>query len=136
MTDKTDNSETPSPLSEEEVRKLVQREIAQRERLREQEKQMQDDRDRAVEEIDRHRRIIEEEKRKYYESHPDYHEYINEMGEVEWLTTEEMREREQLFDDEIEELETGKKRALMLFYASNLYLGIVMLMLCVDTMLA
>ena len=31
--------------------------------------------------------------------------------------------------------ETGKKQALMLFHASNMYLGIVMLMLCVNTML-
>jgi len=98
-------------LTEEEIRALVQREIAERERLRTLEKQIQNDRDRTKEEIMRYREIIDEEKRKYYESHPEYREYINEAGELEWLTKEEIRQREQLFDSEIEELETGKKQA-------------------------
>ena len=99
------------PLSEEEIRALVQREIAERERVRTLEKQIQDDRDRTKEEIVRYREIIDEEKRKYYESHPEYREYINEAGELEWLTNEEIHQREQLFDSEIEELDSGKKQA-------------------------
>jgi hypothetical protein len=122
----TDNPETPHPMSEEEIRELVRREIAEREKLRKLEKQVQQERDQALEDIDLHRKIIEEEKRKFYESNPDYHEYINEIGEVEWLTTEEMRAREQLFDDEIEELESGKKRAqIVLFLVFGLFLATV-----------
>jgi hypothetical protein len=122
----TDKPETPHPMSEEEIRELVRREIAEREKLRKLEKQVQQERDQALEDIDLHRKIIEEEKRKFYESNPDYHEYINEIGEVEWLTTEEMRAREQLFDDEIEELESGKKRAqIVLFLVFGLFLATV-----------
>ena len=126
----TEKPKTPHPNSEEEIRKLVQREIAEREKLREMEKQIQQERGKALEDIDLHRKIIEEEKRKYYESHPDYHEYVNEMGEVEWLTTEEMRARDQLFDDEIEELESGKKRAqIVLFLVFGLFLATVALVI-------
>jgi hypothetical protein len=126
----TDKSKESQPKSEEDIRKLVQREIAEREKLRELEKKVQKERDRALEDIDLHRKIIEEEKRKYYESHPDYHEYVNEMGEVEWLTTEEMRARDQLFDDEIEELESGKKRAqIVLFLVFGLFLATVALII-------
>ena len=118
------------PLSDKEIRKLVQREIAKREELRAQEKQILEDRGRTKEEIDRYQKIIEDEKRKYYESHPDFHEYINELGEIEWLTAEEIRDREQLFDDEIEELETGKKRAqLLLIVVFGLFLCAVALVI-------
>jgi|GEM_PF-1445780 len=126
----SDSPETPESLSEEEVRKLAQRQIAQREKLRELEKQIQQDRDNALQAVERHRKIIEDEKRKYYESHSDYHEYVNEMGEVEWLTTEELQAREQLFDDEIEELESGKKKAqLLLFLVLGLFLAAVVVVI-------
>jgi len=125
-----DDSPDKTESSEEEIRKLAQRQIAQREKLRELEKQIQQDRDKALTEVERHRKIIEEEKRKYYESHPDYHEFVNEMDEVEWLTTEEFQSREQLFDDEIEELESGKKRAqILLFVVFGLFLAAVVLMI-------
>jgi hypothetical protein len=117
-------------LTEEEIRALVQREIAEREKIRLLEKQIQDDRDRTKEEIIRYREIIDEEKRKYYESHPEYREYINESGELEWLTEEEIRQREQLFDSEIEELETGKKQAKwVLFLVFGLLFAAIILVI-------
>jgi hypothetical protein len=126
--------EEKPPLTEEEIRRLVQREISEREKIRDLEKRIQDERGRAKEEIERHRQIIEEEKRRYYESHPEYHEYINENGELEWLTTEEIRQREMLFDDEIEELESGKKRAqVYLLLGFGLFLVAVVIIIALLT---
>lgn len=101
-------------LSDDEIRKLAQREISEKEKLRAQERSVSQQRTSEKVDIDRKKKIIEEERRKYYESNPDYQEYINETGEIEWLTKEEVREREGLFDDEMEELESGKKRAQFL----------------------
>lgn len=101
-------------LSDDEIRKLAQREISEREKLRAQERSDSQQRTSDKDDIDRQKKIIDEERRKYYESNPDYQEYVNEAGEIEWLTKDEIREREGLFDDEMEELESGKKRAQFL----------------------
>ncbi len=103
-------------MSDEEIRKLVQREISEREKLRAQERADSQQRTSDKDEIDRQKRIINEERRKYYESKPDYQEFENEAGEIEWLTEEEIREREGLFDNGMEELESGKKRAQFLLF--------------------
>ena len=103
--------------SDEEIRKLVQHEISEREKLRAQERTVSEQRTSGKDDIDRQKKIIEEERRKYYDSNPDYQEYTNEAGEIEWLTKEEIREREGLFDDEMEELESGKKRAQFLLFS-------------------
>ena len=103
-------------MSDEEIRKLVQREISEREKLRAQERTVSQQRTSDKDEIERQKRIIDEERRKYYESNLNYQEFINEAGEIEWLTKEEIREREGLFDDEMEELESGKKRAQFLLF--------------------
>jgi hypothetical protein len=101
-------------MSDDEIRRLAKREISEREKLRAQERSDSQQRTSDKDDIDRKKKIIEEERRKYYESNPDYQEYISETGEIEWLTKEEIREREGLFDDEMEELESGKKRAQFL----------------------
>ncbi len=104
-------------MSDEEIRKLVQREISEREKLRAYERNVSLQRTADKDDIERYKRIIEEERRKYYETNSNYQEYVNEAGEIEWLTKEEIREREGFFDDEIEELESGKKRAQIFLFS-------------------
>ena len=118
------------PREEAELRKLIRRELENRDRLREQESGEQRRRwDEGF--SDERRKIIEEEIESFYRAKGGYQRYVNEDGDVEWLTEAQIREREQQIPVDIEELEVGQRAVRNRLIASALLIaiGIVLIML-------
>ncbi len=118
-----------TPREEEELRALVRRELESRDRLR---GDATKDRLWADSTLSEERRLfIEAEIARYYSERGDYREYETEEGEKEWLTEDEIRERERQLPVDMEELETGQQkvrnRVLILCVLS--FAGLVMLFL-------
>jgi hypothetical protein len=75
-------------------------------------------------------RIIEDEIRTFYKQKGDYRPYTNEDGDVEWLSEDEIHEREMQIPVDIEELEEGQKKI------RNRYILLVVLFFCALGLLA
>ncbi|HEY3294453.1 MAG TPA: PEGA domain-containing protein [bacterium] len=93
---------------EEELRHLIRKELESREQMRGAGPARMQHGSAGMPE-DR-RRIIEEEIEAYYLSRGGYQRVENEDGEVEWLTDDEIRERESQIPVDMEELEAGQRR--------------------------
>ena len=103
------------PREEENLRSLIRKELENRERLREagehrlpKPEELSDDR----------QRIIEDEIAAFYRAKGGYRRVVNEEGEVEWLTEQELRSREGQLPVDMEELADGQRRVrnrLLLF---------------------
>jgi hypothetical protein len=94
------------PHDEEELRRLIRKELESREKLR-------TIRSTAASRpgwSDERKQIIEQEIESFYGERGGHRRWENEDGEVEWLTEEEIREREQQVPVDIEELEVGQRR--------------------------
>jgi len=98
------------PREEEELRHLIRKELESRERMRGDEAGYQQARRDAKGLSAERRLIIEEEIESFYRTHGGYEQFLNEDGEIEWLTPEEMREREGQIPVDMEELEAGQRR--------------------------
>ncbi|MBI5059035.1 hypothetical protein HZB60_04545 [candidate division KSB1 bacterium] len=98
------------PREEEELRNLVRRELESREQLRGGEAGERRLRVQSGSLSAERRRVIEEEIAAFYHARGVYHPYRNEDGETEWLTEEEVTERERQIPVDIEELEVGQRR--------------------------
>ena len=102
-------------LSEEELRKQIRKELeAEAAQARERRRQRAaPQRDEAE---DLRRRILAEERRRFFQDSAEHFEYVNENGDIEWLTREEIAAREGYFDYEehVEDPQAGRKRFLLL----------------------
>ena len=98
------------PREEEELRSLVRRELESREQLRGSETGERKLRLQTGALSEERRRIIEEEIAAFHRARGVSRPYQNEEGETEWLTDEEVAERERQIPVDIEELEVGQRQ--------------------------
>ncbi|MFZ5432827.1 MAG: carboxypeptidase-like regulatory domain-containing protein [Calditrichota bacterium] len=118
------------PREEEELRRLIRKELENRERLRD--KHGEAERRQWTEDFsDERQRVIEEEIAAFYRSKGGYQRYENEDGEIEWLTDAEIREREQQIPVDIEELEVGQRQVRNRLIASVFLVVIVIALLMI-----
>ena len=94
------------PKEEKQLRSLIRKELEHREKLRSRSSSELDDGTLS----DERRRVIEDEIASFYQSKGGYQPYTNESGEVEWLSNDEILEREQQIPVDMEELEEGQRR--------------------------
>jgi hypothetical protein len=98
------------PREEEELRHLIRKELATREEMRGAQAGYQQVRHGSQVMSDERRQIIEDEIESYYLAKGGYQRVENEDGEVEWLTENELRERQGQIPVDMEELESGQRR--------------------------
>jgi hypothetical protein len=98
------------PREEEELRHLIRKELVSREQMRGSDSGYQHIRHGSQVFSEDRRRIIEDEIEAYYLAKGGYHRVENEEGDVEWLTDDELREREGQIPVDMEELEVGQRR--------------------------
>ncbi|RPH94526.1 PEGA domain-containing protein [candidate division KSB1 bacterium] len=116
------------PREEEELRHLVRKELEARERMRrERESDLRVRREAGGLSVDR-KRIIEAEIEDFYLS-KGYRRFENEDGELEWLSDEELREREGQLPIDMEELDVEQRRVRNRFILLAIlgFLGVVLL---------
>ncbi len=103
-----------SQYSEEELRKQIREELAAEAARAKERRQIASTPPRDEAETMR-RRILEEERRRFFQDSAEHFEYINENGDVEWLTREEITAREGYFDYEehVEDPLAGRRRFLI-----------------------
>jgi hypothetical protein len=116
---------------EQRLRELVRRELEARERMKAPDASpksaqwSQTDAERQ--------KIIADEIRRYYEARGNYQSFTNEEGEAEWLTAEEIAERQMQIPVDVEELEEGQKHVRAHFLVIAL-LGFLILTLMIFAM--
>jgi hypothetical protein len=108
---------------EEELRSLVRRELEARERLHSERTDDLRARRESGGFFEDRRRIIEEEIEAFYRE-KGYRRYENEDGEVEWLSDEELRDREGQLPVDMEELAVEQRRV------RNRFVFILLLAFC------
>lgn len=116
---------------EQRLRDLVRRELEARERMK-----APDVSPKSAQwnQADAERqKIIADEIRRYYEARGNYQSFTNEEGEVEWLTAEEIAERQKQIPVDVEELEEGQKHVRVHFMVIAL-LGFLILTLLIFAM--
>lgn len=113
---------------EEELRKLIRRELETRERLRSDRSGDLRARRDTLGLTEERQRIIEQEIEAFYRER-GYQRYENEDGEVEWLSDDELRDRMGQLPVDMEELETEQRRVRNRFMLIMLlaFCGIVLL---------
>jgi hypothetical protein len=95
------------PREEDELRQLIRKELESREELRKQRTRLAT----GVPEMNEERRkVIEAEIEAFYRARGGYLRVENEEGEVEWLSEQELSERERQIPVDMEELEEGQRR--------------------------
>ena len=103
-----------NPHKEEEIRKKIRENLERQEQERRRRREEQQQKlERAAEEAEI-QRLQREEEQRFYANRPDLIEYINELGEREYLTLEEIREREGYLDYEEKAENVEKMRRLLL----------------------
>jgi len=121
------------PREEEELRRLIRKELENRERLR---RQPGGEHGVHVEEggmSEERRWIIEQEIEAFYRDRGGYQRFENEDGEVEWLTEQEIREREHQLPVDMEELEVGQRKVRNRILLLSLLAFVVVVLLLVVT---
>jgi hypothetical protein len=121
------------PREEEDLRKLIRRELESREKIRGAsgaEARMHED---GAELSAERQRVIEEEIEAFYRAKGGYRRWENEDGEVEWLTDAEIREREGQIPVDMEELEVGQRRVRNRMVAISVLAFVVVVLLFVLT---
>jgi hypothetical protein len=116
------------PREEDELRNLIRKELESREQLKRKRTQIAT----AVPEMnEERRRIIEGEIEKFYRSKGGYLRVENEEGEIEWLSEDELKEREQQIPVDMEELEDGQRKVRWRIVAIIVlsFIGLVLLFL-------
>ncbi|MCB9357081.1 MAG: carboxypeptidase regulatory-like domain-containing protein [Calditrichaeota bacterium] len=111
---------------EQKLRELIRRELETREKLLS--KDSEEESGFTLNFVER-QRIIDDEIRKYYEAKGNYRRYENEDGEFEWLSEEEIRERERQIPIDAEELEVGQRsvRNYFLMIAVLVFVGALLM---------
>jgi hypothetical protein len=116
------------PREAEELRNLVRRELEARERLHSQRRGDLRARHEAGGLSAERRRIIEEEVEAFYRG-KGYRRYESEEGEVEWLSEDELLERERQLPVDMEELSVEQRRV------RNRFVFILLLIFCAVVLL-
>jgi hypothetical protein len=111
---------------EQELRKLIRRELKNRESLRGTGGELSPGGTVLNEE---RRRIIEEEIRKFYLGKGGYKPYENENGDVEWLTESEAKERDRQIPVDMEELGEGQRRVRLRILMMTILAFVVVVLL-------
>jgi hypothetical protein len=109
------------PREEEQFRDLIRRELENRERLRGSDEHRLPKPENVSED---RQRIIEDEIAAFYRAKGGYRRVVNEEGEVEWLTEQELQERDGQLPVDMEELEDGQRRVrnrILLFVLLGLF---------------
>jgi hypothetical protein len=114
------------PREEQELRKLIRRELDNRERLHDTGGGLSPD---GMEINEERRRIIEAEIKSYYLGKGGYKPYENEQGDVEWLTEAEAVERERQIPVDMEELEVGQRRVRLRILMMTILAFVVVVLL-------
>jgi hypothetical protein len=116
---------------EQRLRELVRRELEARERMKAPDVSPQSA---QWNQADQERqKIIADEIRRFYEARGNFQSFTNEEGEVEWLTAEEIAERQKQIPVDVEELEEGQKHVRVHFVVIAL-LGFLILALLIFAM--
>ncbi len=114
---------------EDELRRLIRKELETREQLRGSDAGYQQARRGSQDMNEDRRRIIEDEIEAFYLARGDYVRHVNEDGDVEWLTRSELRERESQIPVDMEELEEGQRRVRnrLLLLIGLVFVGVILL---------
>ena len=115
------------PKEEKQLRRIIRKELENRERLRGDPVLPADGADVS----DERRRIIEEEISKFYLDKGSYRPFTNEQGDVEWLTEGEFAERERQIPVDMEELEEGQRRVRMRIVLMSVLFFVVVVLLTI-----
>jgi len=101
-------------INEEKARQLIREELMRREEQRRSRINVHEQYKLGTEDEEKLMRIQREEERAFYKNSKDHFEYVNEVGEIEFLTRDEIRAREGYFDYEqqVENIDDEKKRVL------------------------
>ncbi len=111
---------------EKEIRSRIRQRLQEKEEQRkEHQKLLQKRKEQAAGE-EEYRRIVQEEEQNFYADRPDLIEYINELGEKEYCTRDELRSREGYFnyEEKVENTELEKRKMLLKLVLFLLLVGI------------
>ncbi len=96
---------------EKELREKIRRELEEQEKTRSLSAKERKELEQRKKEEERRRRILTEEREKFFREKKGYIRYVNELGEEEWLTEEEIKQREGYFklEDDLGDLDRKKR---------------------------
>jgi hypothetical protein len=114
---------------EARLRELIRKELENREALKASDENALRDRRESAEMSDERRRIIDDEIQAFHKRHGRSKEYLNDEGNTEWLSEDEITAREKQLPVDIEELEVGQKhvRNRVLLLSVLLFIGLVLM---------
>lgn len=101
-------------INEDEIRRRIRENLKRQEEQRQNNLQRHQQYHEVTADEETVRRIQREEEREFYKHSQDHHEYVNEVGEIEFLTMAEIREREGYFDyeEQVENIDREKRNIL------------------------
>jgi len=116
----------PEIPNEEELRQRIRERLQERERIRDEHRGFQQQRREKASREEDYRRIVQEEESRFYADRPDLIEYVNELGETEFVTRDELRAREGYFnyEEKVENTEQEKRKVFMKLILLLLLLGV------------
>jgi hypothetical protein len=114
---------------EARLRELIRKELENREALKDSGENALRDRRESAEMSDERRRIIDDEIQAFHKRHGRAKEYLNDEGNVEWLSEEEIVNREKQLPVDMEELEVGQQhvRNRVMLLSLLLFVGLVLM---------
>ena len=126
----------PQVPDEQELRQRIRQRLQEREEQRSSHRSLQQQRREQVLQDEEYRRNVQEEERKFFANRPDLIEYINELGETEYCTREELRSREGYFnyEEKVENTEKEKRKVLLklVFFLLLIGVGVFQLLLYIQ----
>ncbi|MBK6910138.1 MAG: hypothetical protein IPH10_04275 [bacterium] len=113
---------------EQRLRDLIRKELEAREELRGREKSVEVKLT-TIDALER-QRIIDDEIERYYAARGNYQRFVNEDDEVEWLTAEEVADRQRQIPVDVEELEEGQRtvRTNIVIIAVAAFIGLALML--------
>ncbi len=114
---------------EEDLRRQIRAEIAERDRLRQKADHQRETEKSASVEAEKRRRIYQEELKKYYQDRPGYRQIVRDDGEVDWVPEAEVRHNAKLFDEVLEDPDTARSRMKWVLSLSGLVVLIVIVVM-------
>jgi hypothetical protein len=111
---------------ENELRQHIRQRLQEKEEQRKDHQKLQQQRSDQTTNEEEYRRILQEEEQSFYADRPDLIEYINELGEKEYCTRDELRSREGYFnyEEKVENTEWEKRKVLFKLILFLLLVGI------------
>ena len=111
---------------EKELRQRIRQRLQEKEEQRKDHQELQQKRNEKAANEEEYRRIVQEEEESFYSDRPDLIEYMNELGEKEYCTRDELRSREGYFnyEEKVENTEWEKRKVLLKLVLFLLLVGI------------